>query len=106
MPSIVRNCSFGYQVFLKILPNTHKNSYNVYLNPPLTSPFTNELLGFGLLLIFITTEFIYSNYKQRSYYHINTTFQIWERGKCLQLNHNCPEHQGATVMNITAQSLN
>jgi hypothetical protein len=58
--------------------------------------------GLWIAVDFIATEFIYSNYKQRGYYHINTTFQIWERGKCSQLNQNCPEHQGATVMNIAA----
>jgi len=51
---------------------------------------------------FVATKFIYSNYKQRGYYHINMTFQIWERGNCSQLNQNCPEQQGATVMNIVA----
>ena len=56
---------------------------------------------------FVATEFIYSNYKQRGYYHINKTFQIWERGNCFTTEPELPpEHQGATVMNITAHSLN
>jgi hypothetical protein len=58
--------------------------------------------GLWIAVDFVSTEFIYSNYKQRDNYHINTTFQIWERGNSSQLNQNCPEHQGATVMNIAA----